>query len=671
MPDGGTGINVGDAVFTFLANTTQLDGGMTRVEAIPGRLAGVRTAVQGLGVDVNNLGVEFDATGENVENAGETIVDTNKRVAGSFKEARGEAMLLAEATGIRLPRHVTSFLASLGPMQGILSAAFSATAVLFLVEALVKGTEKLTDWISNTYIFTDAMRASDQAIKDSNAEIAKYTAEAEKSAKALQRFGDSARELKRLEIGDKLIGDLKDIDTWLGAENKKLEEQPKWWEKTLTAAMRFADWTMGSTETIDFEKQKADTREETRKNNAADAERARNLAKKAASDDVKLQDEKNAQEDADAVYKYQLAGYEKWLKLTQDKTDRERKEFIKQEADAKALAAAMASDLLSVPEVITSFMPSLDNVNRALKDGAKAASNMGITLKTDLAANLTFAKKELDAFTASGIKDDIALAEFKKRVEEADKALKGYGTTAKTTGFELGVIQELAGSFGSKMAAGFIEAASGAKSWASAMEGAAGQAVSALGQYCQVQAMASLAKAIGEWWNGDAAAHDFASAAMWEAAALACGVAGAEISASASGGSGSGAKGGSTGPQGGSIQTTGSGAATGPSQSTNVQRFAVGGLVTGPTLAMLGEVPGTTEGVLPLSDPKAMEHIASKIAEMMPQGGGGDTHHHWNVQGMISPDNLTKVMKQMSRQVRTGVGALHSSNSLRVTKRSA
>src|SRR5207237_2097195 len=47
---------------------------------------------------------------------------------------------------INLPRHVRSFLAELPGIGPALSAAFAATAVLFLVEALVKGIEKVHEW---------------------------------------------------------------------------------------------------------------------------------------------------------------------------------------------------------------------------------------------------------------------------------------------------------------------------------------------------------------------------------------------------------------------------------------------------------------------------------------------------------------------------------------------
>jgi hypothetical protein len=51
--------------------------------------------------------------------------------------------------------------------------------------------------------------------------------------------------------------------------------------------------------------------------------------------------------------------------------------------------------------------------------------------------------------------------------------------------------------------------------------------------------------------------------------------------------------------------------------------------------------------------------------------GGGGTHFHINVEGLISPDNLTKVVHQISKRVNRGQLHLQASNTFRITKRSA
>ena len=80
---------------------------------------------------------------------------------------------------------------------------------------------------------------------------------------------------------------------------------------------------------------------------------------------------------------------------------------------------------------------------------------------------------------------------------------------------------------------------------------------------------------------------------------------------------------------------------------------------------MMGE-GNKKEAVLPLEDSRAMAEIAKAIGK---QGGG--THFHVNVKGMISPDNLTKVVSQINKRVNRGQLQLRASDSLRITKRSA
>ena len=51
-------------------------------------------------------------------------------------------------------------------------------------------------------------------------------------------------------------------------------------------------------------------------------------------------------------------------------------------------------------------------------------------------------------------------------------------------------------------------------------------------------------------------------------------------------------------------------------------------------------------------------------------GGAGQTQVHVHVKGLISPDNLGKVVKTINRKVANRQLTLHASNSFRVTKRS-
>jgi hypothetical protein len=89
--------------------------------------------------------------GDAGKEAGEEVASGMEKARSTTYEARGEAALLGEAFGIHLPRHVRSFVAELPGIGTALSAAFAATAVLFLIEALVKGVDKIQEWAQEAH----------------------------------------------------------------------------------------------------------------------------------------------------------------------------------------------------------------------------------------------------------------------------------------------------------------------------------------------------------------------------------------------------------------------------------------------------------------------------------------------------------------------------------------
>lgn len=107
--------------------------------------------------------------------------------------------------------------------------------------------------------------------------------------------------------------------------------------------------------------------------------------------------------------------------------------------------------------------------------------------------------------------------------------------------------------------------------------------------------------------------------------------------------------------------------------ATTIHRMAAGSLVTGPTLAMIGEgVQGDynrpQEVVLPLDDKRAMSKLRNNLGT---NGAGGDTHVHFHKgAGLIAPETLKKTMKQMNGMVKKRTATLNSTNTYRVQKRS-
>jgi len=124
-------IEVGDAVLRFIGDSRQLD-------------------------------TKFDEVAPNAEKAfkpaADVVEEAGQRMQGSMREARGEVRLLGEEFGIRLPRHVSNFIAELPGVGQALSAAFQATAVLFIAQALVEATDKLSNFIGNTLLLQPVLQ---------------------------------------------------------------------------------------------------------------------------------------------------------------------------------------------------------------------------------------------------------------------------------------------------------------------------------------------------------------------------------------------------------------------------------------------------------------------------------------------------------------------------------
>jgi hypothetical protein len=150
--DSGQGINVGDAVLTFLGDTTQLDQAFDRIATqAEVKMAKAADSVSQVGDAADDAGASMTAAGASSEASSEKIVESMGQSRRATAEARGEAALLGEAFGIHLPRHVRSFVAELPGIGTALSAAFSVTAVLFLIEALANGVEKIQEWAQHAH----------------------------------------------------------------------------------------------------------------------------------------------------------------------------------------------------------------------------------------------------------------------------------------------------------------------------------------------------------------------------------------------------------------------------------------------------------------------------------------------------------------------------------------
>ena len=629
MPDTTAGVQIGDAVVNFMGDMTELD------KSIDGLNDKIESGMTRASQNVGQLGDALDETGQKADSAAEEIDSSMTRSRGSIREASAEVGLLGEEFGVRLPRHVRTFVAEMPGVGEALSAAFSATAVLFVLEAVVQLTTKVTDFINTTFVYTQAMKDADKATADLNATVLANEANIVKLNLAYDAMTMTPMQLLT-----------KQLDT----VNEKIAHQQ---EEFRAASDEMYGYRNGLIQLTDAEKKQSE-----------------NIIISNKTVMESLTDEnRNLSTQIDHLYS---DAANKAKELTEKNMATFNELMLQQRNYAGQLILDwnnMAEAIMRLPAAANTagavIFQGLNPAWVALENGQKAAKNLGITLRTDLVADVAFAQKEMDTFAASGMKDAKAMEAFVQKLKEAKQALRDYDGGVKQVSAGMAIAIDFSGKLESNLAAAFIAAATGEEAWGKAMEKATGQAISAFGQYCQIKATAALAAAMG----GDPSM--WASAAEWEAAAIAAGIAGAVISGAAGGGGGS-AGGGYSGTGTTGNVTSGSGAAPGPQTTTT--RLAGGGLVTAPTMALIGDSPSggpASEAVLPLDHPDSMAKIAAALAPHLAGGGGGGHTFHVHVKGLVSDDTLGKVMKKISKKVNNGTGSLLSSNTHRVTKRSA
>jgi len=215
---------------------------------------------------------------------------------------------------------------------------------------------------------------------------------------------------------------------------------------------------------------------------------------------------------------------------------------------------------------------------------------------------------------------------------------------------------ESVAQFSEGLGAAMALAVQGQISAAQAIERSVGELIK---QLCDHWAKYFAAKAIADVWANPAmAAAEFAAAAALE---MAGSLAGSLGGGGTAGGGGAGSPGAAQIPQGTATQAGGVNTST-----QNVPRLALGGLVTGPTLAMVGERPNMRRGeaVIPLDDPRALRSIARAMSS-----DSGGISNHFNIRGMISTSDLSKVARTITRAAGSGRLRVGVTNSNRITRK--
>lgn len=816
-------INVGDAVLTFLGDSTQLELAFDKVnvEAEAKLQPTVRTlaeindqlvATGGTALTAYQAQVKF---GDEVALTAEELVNAQREAKGfgteaqyaaekaafSMREAKGEIALLGEEIGIKVPRHLRGFVAELPGVGAALNAAFSATAVLILLQLLVEGAEKLSEFVSHTFIFTAAQEESNKAIGDANKKLEELSKQYDDAADKVEKFGKNAVQLTAENVADltkkqeegkqKLI----ELTKEFGSYKDKVEETAKASglfnvieneQNTIFGKLLVAIPVVGAAYTayqVKKAKGAADAAEKAKEeqeqeivNQAAalrtqgkQLEEARQLQAKANEDAyVKREEGTIASEEkiektrikfvqagsefealaykdngaiiaairqkaAEDEYQITLTTLERKLKLYERDPDKNvaailkinadideerKKEYARNFIDVDVLSKEIANTFeKNVNGPLLQFTNvTLANVINQSVEAAKASQALGFTFSGDVSKGLEDARKAYNTLRDSGVASNrdllagsIALAKAQlelsrvqgtvaageeKNIDDLQKKYdKLYGSITNVSRAHLKLSQiwkeaapdagqlkqelsDLASQGFDKMAtaatSSFAAIIDGSEASGPALAKALSATLASLAAESAIRAIVMLAKGFEYASNPVTAAQApvaFAAATQYAEAAAAAG-AGA-VALSFAGGNRSGGGSGSSGAAPNTVAGNQNQALSDTTQGSGtpvVRAFASGGLVSGPTLAVLGEEAGAAhEAVLPLDNPNAIAGIVKAL------GGGGDSKpviHQWNVKGLVSPDTLSKVMKNMSRAGDSGRARLTSTNSTRLTRKS-
>ena len=687
-------ISVGDAVLNFLGDSTQLDTKFAEVGP--------------------NAKAAFEPAAEAVENATE-------RMTFSMREAKGEARLLGEAIGVHLPRHVSSFLAELPGVGPALSAAFSATAVLFLAQALVEVTKKASAFVADTFIFTESMKENNATIEAENKSLValsdiynKAKEELDKLTGSTKSQEDAARAMAQAQV-DQAKAELAAMEATIAHKSgwDKAKDTMKDVAGTILSTVIPGYFRLSSATQDQIalqEKQEAVTTITAKALRATSEVNAEEAAKKAKlAIDNSLRELENQKKIALAYAQNDQEKFELEQSFEEKKLQLLKSYAVKDVAQIKALMAEIeAQQIIHSDKISAAFVKLLQTVQQAKVESLnavksstlaniieltpllaafdkaeQAAHSMGVTLRTDLVGALERAKQAEKDFLAGGIVDPVAFKAMQKNIADAQKALDNFGKAedtfklkshglwaefrneAKTGATAMDLVKQSGvtafDDLSKNIEGAFSAIVMGQGNVVQALEKATAASLAQIASQAAVKSLFYAAEGTASLWTNPPAANGyFLAAGEMAAVAVLAGAAG-HFLAGAAGGGGGGSSSGSTAQLHTSQSNTGSQPGGGRSV-VGVQAMALGGLITAPTLIMAGEAG--REAVIPLDNPSAQQ-------QMRGSGVGGGTHFHINVEGMISPDNLGKVVEQINKRVNRGQLSLLSSNTLRVTKRSA
>src|SRR5271166_5169782 len=129
-----------------------------------------------LGTATVNLKAETASFKAAMREAAATTRQTAAEMRTSMYEARGAITLLGEEVGVRLPRHLRNFVATLPGVSTLMSAAFSSIAVAGLGMVVLETARKIYDFAESLKELSKAEKEHhDQALKNAKEELSLQT----------------------------------------------------------------------------------------------------------------------------------------------------------------------------------------------------------------------------------------------------------------------------------------------------------------------------------------------------------------------------------------------------------------------------------------------------------------------------------------------------------------
>jgi hypothetical protein len=188
--------------------------------------SGIRTGAEASSDAVKKSTSEMKEGFAETGNASQEAAD---KMNYSMTEARHSIMELGAETGVRMPRAVASFVASIAPVGSLLAAAFPVIAVVALIDVFSKAVDKIKEFSQSTEKEAAAWVAVDRAFLDSSDHIQQGIAEQQRRIIEYTQGPLAALEYAMKHLSSVAVQVFKDINAALDGSVKGFEENAHFW----------------------------------------------------------------------------------------------------------------------------------------------------------------------------------------------------------------------------------------------------------------------------------------------------------------------------------------------------------------------------------------------------------------------------------------------------------